>query len=318
MTHASGGRIVALVSDPSTAEPAERGRIDRVRSRAVATAETALATLEGARRKSRAVDAAVRTYERDRDSVGSVLAGAVAFRLFAFLLPLTLGLVTLLGALQAVDESGPADVSRELGMSAYLIESVETAARDSHNALWVLVPVSLWAVYTGGRGIVKVLRAVHAIAWSQPRTRPPNGLVAALAAVGLGFATVAVLALLQAARAHGPGYGVVALGGFVPFALLWLATSLALPRDPRAGWTALLPGAILMGVAVWLAHFLSVYFLAHQVDRASELYGSLGVAAALLAWLYIVSRLMVASAMLNATRWEQRTGPPPAPAPERS
>ena len=69
-----------------------------------------------------------------------------------------------------------------------------------------------------------------------------------------------------------------------------------------------MPGAVLMGVSVWLAHFLSVYYLAHQVDRASELYGSLGVAAALLAWLYVLSRLMVASAMLNASRWEQRSG----------
>ena len=73
-----------------------------------------------------------------------------------------------------------------------------------------------------------------------------------------------------------------------------------------------------MGVAVWLAHSLSVYYLAHQVDRASELYGSLGVAAALLAWLYIVSRLMVASAMLNASRWEQRADTQPVPAAERN
>ena len=217
------------MSDPSAAEPTERGRIDRMRGRAADAAAQALATLDGARQKSKAVDAAVRTYERDRDAVGSVLAGAVAFRLFAFMLPLTLGIVTLLGALQAVDETGPEDLGRELGMSAYLVESVETAARQSHKALWVLVPVSLWAIYTGGRGIVKVLRAVHAIAWSQPLTRIPSSLAAALAALGLGVATVAVLALLQAARAHGPGLGLVALGGFIPFSLLWLAASLALP-----------------------------------------------------------------------------------------
>lgn len=315
MTRTGGRRIVAVVSGPSDGEPTGGGRIDRARRRGAAAAQQALATLDGARQRSPAVDAAVRTYERDRDAVGSVLAGAVAFRLFAFMLPLTLGLVTLLGALRAVDETGPEEVGRDLGMSAYLIDSVETAARQSNKALWVLVPISLWAIYTGGCGIVKVLRAVHAIAWSQPLTRLPNRVVAALAALGLGLATVAVLAALEAARQGGSTLGLVALGGFVPFALLWLAVSLALPRDPQAAWSALLPGAVLMGVAVWLAHLVSVYYLAHRVDRASALYGSLGVAAALLAWLYVLGRLMVAAAMLNATRWEQRRRAAPAPPP---
>jgi membrane protein len=58
---------------------------------------------------------------------------------------------------------------------------------------------------------------------------------------------------------------------------------------------------------VWVAQLLSVYYLAHRVQRASELYGSLGTAAAILAWLYVVARLMVASAMLNAALWERRT-----------
>ena len=62
-----------------------------------------------------------------------------------------------------------------------------------------------------------------------------------------------------------------------------------------------------VGVGIWLAHLLSVYVLAHRVDKASNLYGSLGVAAALLAWLYLFGRIMVAAALLNATLWERRS-----------
>jgi membrane protein len=59
-----------------------------------------------------------------------------------------------------------------------------------------------------------------------------------------------------------------------------------------------------------------VYYLARRVASASELYGSLGVAAAILVWLYLIGRLVVAAAMLNATRppcsrcrlWERRSG----------
>jgi len=36
------------------------------------------------------------------------------------------------------------------------------------------------------------------------------------------------------------------------------------------------------------------------------LYGSLGVAAALLAWVYLLGRLMGASALPKATLWERR------------
>jgi membrane protein len=57
---------------------------------------------------------------------------------------------------------------------------------------------------------------------------------------------------------------------------------------------------------MWALHMISVYALARRVESASELYGSLGVAAALLAWLYLLGRLLVASALLNSTLWERR------------
>jgi hypothetical protein len=56
-------------------------------------------------------------------------------------------------------------------------------------------------------------------------------------------------------------------------------------------------------------------YLAHRVEHASELYGSLGVAAAILAWLYLIARLMVGSAMLNATLYEHRHHADPAEPP---
>jgi uncharacterized BrkB/YihY/UPF0761 family membrane protein len=296
------------------ADAAERGRIERLRRRAEETAERATTAVTAARGRSRSVDAAVRAYERDRDAVGSVLAGAVAFRLFSFLLPMTLGTVTLLGAVWSLDDTAPEDVGSQLGMTKYLIDSVNTAAQQSQRALWVLVPLSLWAIYMGGRGVVKVLRAMSALAWRQPVTKASNSVTAALGTLGLMVAALVVLAVLQLARHRSGGLGLgLALLGFLPFAGLWLVASSLLPRDPRARWTALIPGAVLVGVAVWLAHLFSVYYLAHQVAKASELYGSLGVAAALLAWLYLLSRVMVASSMLDAARWEQRHAPGPGP-----
>jgi uncharacterized BrkB/YihY/UPF0761 family membrane protein len=301
--------ILSRVSEtPAPDDPvAAPGRVARLRHQALTTAERATTALDAARRRSPAIDAAVRTYERDRRAVGSVLAGAVAFRLFIFLLPLTLGVVTLLGVFEAVDDSGPEDLGENLGLSSYLIDSVATAARQSHKALWVLVPLSLWAVYTGGRAVTKVMRAVSAIAWNQPVTKAANAVGAAAAALGLAAAAMVLLAGLQAARHRSEGLGLgLALAAFLAFSGLWFVALYLLPRDPRASWAALLPGSALVGICAWLAHLFTVYLLAHQVDRAAELYGSLGVAAAILAWLYLLSRVMVASAMLNASWWEQQ------------
>jgi membrane protein len=66
-----------------------------------------------------------------------------------------------------------------------------------------------------------------------------------------------------------------------------------------APYAALIPGALIFGTGVQALHLVTVYFLARRITGASELYGTLGVAAALLLGLFIVGRLIVISAELN-------------------
>ena len=271
------------------------------------TARRAMDRLHTARGRWTAVDVAWTAQERDHHAVGSVLAGAVAFRVFVYLLPLFLALLMLVGVVAGVDDDGPQRVGEELGMSAYVVDSVETAAEQSKRSLWILVPLTLWAVYTAGLGVAKVLRAVHAVACDQPVERPASNLATVAATFALALAALAAVGLTQWVRAQSSGVGLGAvLAGAAPFVGLWWLASRLLPHDRAAPALALLPGALLVGTGVWLAHLFSVLYLAHRVEKASELYGSLGVAAAILAWLYLVGRLMVASAMLNATLWERR------------
>jgi uncharacterized BrkB/YihY/UPF0761 family membrane protein len=281
--------------------------ISKLKAHVASATERAGTTVSAARRRSTLVDTAFATYERDRRAVGSVLAGAVAFRLFVYLLPLFLAILTLVGILVGIDDDGPGELGEQVGMSAYVIDSVETAAEQSSRSIWVLVPLAVWAIYTAGLGAAKVLRAVHALAWDQPIERLRRGPATTATTFLVALAAVALVGALSALRERSAGLGFgMALLGIVPFAGLWLAVSLLLPRNPCAGWTALLPGALLVGVCVWAIHLTSVYWMARRVQNASELFGSLGVAAALLAWLYLMGRLMVASAMLNASIWERR------------
>jgi uncharacterized BrkB/YihY/UPF0761 family membrane protein len=54
-------------------------------------------------------------------------------------------------------------------------------------------------------------------------------------------------------------------------------------------------------------HAVIVYFITPYALAKQGTYGALGVAAALLVTLFLVSRLVVAAAVVNATLWERRT-----------
>jgi uncharacterized BrkB/YihY/UPF0761 family membrane protein len=71
-------------------------------------------------------------------------------------------------------------------------------------------------------------------------------------------------------------------------------------------WYALLPGAALLAVGLELLALLGTYFIAPRIESSQRAYGALGIAATLLFGLYVIARLVVASAILNATVWERR------------
>jgi uncharacterized BrkB/YihY/UPF0761 family membrane protein len=162
-------------------------------------------------------------------------------------------------------------------------------------------------MYSGGLGTAKVLRAISAVAWGQPVERMKHSWLAPLVTLGVAVAVGGSIVALQVIRQDSERIGLIFVGTeVVLLVVLWVVVSLILPHDPRATWLDMLPGAVVVGLGMWLLHVVSVYFLAGRVASASELYGSLGVAAALLAWLYLLGRLLVAAAMLDATLFERR------------
>jgi uncharacterized BrkB/YihY/UPF0761 family membrane protein len=259
------------------------------------------------------VEVAFRTYDRDKRAVGNVLAGAVAFRLFVYLLPLVLAILTILGIIAGFSPNEPKQLVHGTGLGKSIVDSVATATASSKKSLWALIPLSLYGLYSGGSGVIKVLRAIHAVAWGQPLTRMRRGVVSAFTLFATAAVLLAVFVALQWIRKQSFGLGLTAtLLTILVFAAAWFMASRALPHG-NAPWRALLPGAALVGVGAQVLHLVSVYFLGDKINSASEMYGSLGAAAAIIAWLYLLGRLFVGSAMLNATVWE-RGHPEPAEA----
>jgi uncharacterized BrkB/YihY/UPF0761 family membrane protein len=270
------------------------------------------ARLERARSRSMVVDTMVGVARRERPVAVGILAGSLAFRLFALLIPATYVLVAGLGfAAQAPAAEARPRAGDRLG--DLLVASVAAATRSSHRGRWIALILGGLATLLAAAAVLEVLRWVHLLAWRLPPTRSRAspwvvlGLIAGLVVV---FASST---LAEQARADAKGLAsdltviLVSAGAqVVVLAVLWLVLSLALPRPGAVPWTALVPGALLFAAGFQgFSLAVSLYF-APRAARASTMYGSLGVALVLLVSLFLFARLAVAAAELNATLWERR------------
>ena len=61
-------------------------------------------------------------------------------------------------------------------------------------------------------------------------------------------------------------------------------------------------------IGLELLKAVGAYYVPNAVASSSQLYGSLGIVFAVLAWLLLFGRLIVYSAVLNVVRYEQRQG----------
>jgi uncharacterized BrkB/YihY/UPF0761 family membrane protein len=289
--------------------------IDRARSlvaRARTQGEAAAERVNELRPRIPALDAAIGAGQRDSRAGGSVLAGALAFRLFVPLLPFALLVVAILGYATSENANAPGDVAHSVGVREATMSSIADSAKLSNGDRISVIAFGLFALLVASFSAVRALRAIHALAWGMPLRRFPRAPAAALAFIGWGLLFFGIWALGGWARGSlGPAgipVTVALLGGF--FAL-WLAVSRMLPHPPGLPWRAFVPGAVLVALGMEAIHLATVLYISHKAEQASASYGTIGASLVLLLWLYLLGRLIVAAAFLNATVWENRSPPSP-------
>ncbi|HMQ27942.1 MAG TPA: hypothetical protein PKA98_18280, partial [Acidimicrobiales bacterium] len=106
-------------------------------------------------------------YQRDRDIGGAVLAGAIAFRVFVWLLAASLVAVAGLGFVAAAGES-TGEVSTNLGVTAFAASSVAEAADDVQRSRWILLGLGLWALYSASKHALRSMWVTSALVWRVP------------------------------------------------------------------------------------------------------------------------------------------------------
>lgn len=259
-----------------------------------------------ARRRVPGADAGFVAFQRELTYGGGLIAGGLAYRLFLWLLPIGLVGAQSLGIWFDVNDDSVEDAAKELGIGAAAIASAAKAVEASQSNRILLLITGLVLLAWFSLGFVRALRLAYALAWGLPRPKLRKPLYAVALFNGL-FLMVAVagagLAWLREALGLLGILGVLVTTVFqtgVGVLVMWL-----LPRKAER-WQELVPGALLVSVGTQLVSVAVVFYFAPRIGRYSELYGTLGTAAVLLVWLYVLARLITSGAFLNATLWERR------------
>jgi membrane protein len=301
---------VDSADDQQLDEPAPpRSRLERTRLQAAELQQRGQRLADRAqeeRRRHSSLDAVFDMADRDSEVGGGIIAGALAYRLFIWLLPLALVLIAGLGFAADASSESPEEAANSVGLAAFVSSSVASASNSSARwyALLVGIPVLVWTT----RSLLRILIGAHRLIWTDVRAAAPKPTLVGtfqLLALVLAFYVVSGMAAFVRAKAAGVLGLPVTLLATLPYAGLWLLISIRMPHR-GARWLDLVPGALLFGLGVEVLHFVAVYVLGPLAISKRGTYGALGIAAALLFGLYLTSRLVVAAAVMNATLWERR------------
>lgn len=240
---------------------------------------------------------------------GMLLASAVAFRMFLWLMPLALIVAGVLAGISTAYPDAPLLATQATGVTGTASQHIAEALADGHETWWAAVAIGLVAFVWTSRTLLRNLSLVSSHLWQVRPPRPKQAQVVLSTVVFAGtWLPLLVLGAVVVARVDGavPGGWVLAVGFETGLcALTWLVVSSRLP-DRRASWQDLVPGALLFGAGMSGMHLVSRVYLPTRIEHSAALYGSLGVAGAILVWLLVFGQLVVGSILVNVVLIDHR------------
>jgi YihY family inner membrane protein len=253
------------------------------------------------------------------DQAGN-LAALISYYGFFSLFPLMLVLVTVLGmVLQANSELQARIQSSALANFPVIGEEIDSNVRalgGSGVTVAIGVALALWA----GIGVLRVMQTAMNTVWNVPFRHRPNFvktlLRAAIMLVVLGLVTIA------AAGAGSVGSGNdnallsflwVAISLLLNFLLFVLAFRILTSED--LSWGDVWLGAAIAAIAWTALQALGGYIVRHQLEGATQTYGTFATVIGLLAWIYIGAQVTLLAAEVNVVKkrrlWPRAIVQPP-------
>ena len=299
------------LDQPSGDEDEAEGLSRRERLRAAAV--HAREVIEEKRGTSQTVSVAFDAFGHDTEAGGPVLAAALGFRVFLFMVPYVGFFLILFGFISDVFDRSPKDMFTTGGIAALTAKGISTGHDLSLGARLAAFVFVTYALFLSARSFVKVLRIVHTLVWGVAPTRLLHTTRATFVFIGTVTIALMLSGLIDVLTNRVVVGGLVALTlyTFVPFGLWWVVSWWLPHGDCDA--LGLAPGAVVFAIGVEVLHIFTVVWFPHSLQSKSEIYGALGTALALLLWAYLLGRLMTVSAALNVALWRRRASQPAPP-----
>jgi len=276
-------------------------QVDRQKDRA----QEILKEAESRRPRSALLDVGFTAYEHDGQVGGGILAGAIAFRIFLFVVPFVFVLVSGFGLAADASNHSPSELAASAGIVGLMASMVKTVDDQSFGTRLTIFIVGGFALIIAARTLMRVLNATFVLVWRLPRTRfrrQVRAVSGLLLIVLLGAVLVRLLAFLDAQSV------IVAMAGtLLSLALIivgWTWASLRVfPHPTQLLATDVLPGAVLVAFGVEAMRLFTIIYVSRSFEHKSQTYGAVGGSLALLLWAYVLGRIIIGSAVLNAAFW---------------
>jgi YihY family inner membrane protein len=259
-------------------------------------------------------------FKKFGDDQAGNLAALIAYYGFFSLFPLLLVLVTVLGM---VLRNNPDLQTRILDSALANFPVIGTeisrnvhALEGSGVTLTLGIALTLWS----GLGVIKATQAAMSTVWNVPFQHRPNFLKSTLRAlIMLGVLGVLTLASAAAGSIGGGSdqWWLVILGVAVSLVtnLFLFLLAFRILTSENLTWGDVLPGAAVGSVAWSTLQALGGYYVTHQLQGASEVYGTFAMVIGLLAWIFIGAQVTLLAAEVNVVRkrhlWPRSLVQPP-------
>lgn len=253
------------------------------------------------------------------DQAGN-LAALIAYYGFLSLFPLMLVMVTLLGLLLRNNPGLRATIKASALANFPVIgddisRSVHSL-RGSGLALAVGLVVAVWA----GVGVLKVLQTAMNTVWNVPYRHRPNFFTSLLRALIMLFVLGVITIASAAAGSVGAGsdnwaLGIAGVAISVVLNLVLFLLAFRILTTAEVTWGDVFPGAAVAALAWTVLQAVGGYVVSHQLQGASDTYGTFATVIGLLAWIYLGAQVTLFAAEVNVVRkrrlWPRAIVQPP-------
>jgi YihY family inner membrane protein len=247
----------------------------------------------------------VAVWKKFSDDQAGNLAALIAYYAFAALFPLLLVLVTVLNIVLA-NHPGLRQQLVTSALSQYPVIGPQIDAHLGHISGTGL-PLAIGAVLLllGARGVANAMQNAMCEVWGIAREDRPGfpmsqvWAMALLLTVSIGFIATTFLSTLaggagQVLNGAGSYVGTVVVSLIVNFGMFWLGFRLATMF--KVPWRDLRTGALIAAVCWQVLQVAGGYVVSHQLQRASQLYGTFGIVLGLMAWLFLQAEVTIYAA----------------------